>query len=169
MLFAFAPSSVFAVITMALFVSLCLIVLIDAVSSTFATCPTVTVLPAGVRMGSGYMFCPKCKAEYREGFAACADCNLPLVDKLPEEPPIEYVKFKELFYTFNPADIAFIKSLFESHNITYYIQGENFMLLRPLAQPAGIMVDEQQFEEAKELLKEFKERFTGLSSREGGQ
>jgi hypothetical protein len=31
------------------------------------------------------MFCPKCKAEYREGFKACADCNVPLVDKLPEE------------------------------------------------------------------------------------
>jgi len=115
------------------------------------------------------MFCPKCKTEYREGFTACSDCNLPLVDKLPEEPPAEYVKFKELFYTFNPADIAFIKSLFESHDIIYYIQGENFLQLRPLAQPAGIMVDEEQLEEAKELLKEFKERFTGLSSREGGQ
>ena len=115
------------------------------------------------------MFCPKCKAEYKEGFTACADCNLPLVDKLPEEPPVEYVKYKELFYTFNPADIAFIKSLFESHDIIYYIQGENFLQLRPLAQPAGIMVDEEQFEEAKELLREFKERFTGLSSREGGQ
>lgn len=115
------------------------------------------------------MFCSKCKAEYREGFKVCPDCNLPLADKLPEELPVEYVKFKELFYTFNPADIAFIKSLFESHNIAYYIQGENFMQLRPLAQPAGIMVDEEQFEEAKELLKEFKERFTGLSSREGGQ
>lgn len=115
------------------------------------------------------MFCPECKAEYREGFTVCADCDLPLVDKLPEEPPVEYVKYKELFYTFNPADIAFIKSLFDSHNIIYYIQGENFLQLRPLAQPAGIMVDEEQLEEAKELLKEFKERFTGLSSREGGQ
>jgi len=27
------------------------------------------------------MFCPKCKAEYREGFMHCADCGLPL---LPE-------------------------------------------------------------------------------------
>ena len=113
------------------------------------------------------MFCPKCKAKYREGFDICVDCNLPLVDCLPEEPPAEYIKFKELLHTFNPADIAFIKSILDSHNITYYVQGENFLQLRPLVQPVGIMVDEEQFEEAKELLKDFRGRFTGLSSREG--
>ena len=28
------------------------------------------------------MFCPQCKAEYREGFTTCADCNVPLVVSL---------------------------------------------------------------------------------------
>jgi hypothetical protein len=42
------------------------------------------------------MFCPQCQAEYREGFAVCADCEIPLVAQLadaastippnPEEP-----------------------------------------------------------------------------------
>ena len=32
------------------------------------------------------MFCPKCKAEYREGFYKCADCNIDLVWELPPEP-----------------------------------------------------------------------------------
>lgn len=31
------------------------------------------------------MFCPQCKAEYREGFYRCADCNIDLVSHL-EEP-----------------------------------------------------------------------------------
>jgi hypothetical protein len=31
------------------------------------------------------MYCPKCKAEYREGFAQCADCEVELVDTLPED------------------------------------------------------------------------------------
>jgi hypothetical protein len=29
------------------------------------------------------MFCPVCKAEYREGFARCADCDVDLVSELP--------------------------------------------------------------------------------------
>lgn len=30
-------------------------------------------------------WCPKCKAEYREGFTECSTCQVPLVDALPEE------------------------------------------------------------------------------------
>ena len=31
------------------------------------------------------MFCPRCKAEYREGFRTCSDCNVDLVTVLPAE------------------------------------------------------------------------------------
>lgn len=31
------------------------------------------------------MICPICKTEYRLGFAECSDCQVPLVEKLPEE------------------------------------------------------------------------------------
>jgi hypothetical protein len=30
------------------------------------------------------MFCPRCKAEYRSGFVKCSDCDIALVDELPE-------------------------------------------------------------------------------------
>jgi hypothetical protein len=30
------------------------------------------------------MFCPECKAEYRDGFTRCADCDIDLVEQLPE-------------------------------------------------------------------------------------
>ena len=113
------------------------------------------------------MFCPKCKAEYIEGVNSCTDCNIPLVDKLQIEPTEasskEYIKFEEIMYTYSPTDIAFIKSLFDAHNIRYNIQGEHFLQLRPLFQPVGIRVDATQVEEAKELLKSFKGRFTGLA------
>jgi hypothetical protein len=29
-------------------------------------------------------YCPQCKAEYRQGFARCADCDVPLMPGLPE-------------------------------------------------------------------------------------
>ena len=31
------------------------------------------------------MYCPQCKAEYRQGFTRCADCDMDLVDTLPQE------------------------------------------------------------------------------------
>jgi predicted amidophosphoribosyltransferase len=36
-------------------------------------------------------YCPKCKAEYQEGIKECADCHVPLVDKLEEVSSSEKV------------------------------------------------------------------------------
>jgi hypothetical protein len=33
------------------------------------------------------MFCPQCKAEYRDGFSRCSDCDIELVTELPVDPP----------------------------------------------------------------------------------
>jgi len=60
------------------------------------------------------MFCPKCKAEYIPGITVCADCDVPLVDKLPEEkelPPKP--PYKQLKALFNTAEIAVIKSILD--------------------------------------------------------
>jgi len=111
-------------------------------------------------------YCPACKCEYLDKATICADCNASLVDHLPEKPPVEYIKYKELLFTYSPSDVAFLKSLFSAHNIKYHIQGEHFLQIRPMAQPVGIMIDEEQYEEVKELLKEFKPRFTGFSPRD---
>ena len=35
------------------------------------------------------MFCPKCKAEFREGFTECTKCNVDLVEELPMEEIVE--------------------------------------------------------------------------------
>jgi hypothetical protein len=69
------------------------------------------------------MFCPVCRAEYREGFSLCADCQTQLVPLLPEkncgpavsliwegEDPvlhdrlIEQLKEKQIFYVDTPLD-----------------------------------------------------------------
>ena len=49
------------------------------------------------------MFCPECKVEYRSGFSRCADCDVPLVERLPvthgdsERTRVSgFVLFKEL-------------------------------------------------------------------------
>jgi hypothetical protein len=35
------------------------------------------------------MFCPLCKAEYRQGFSTCSDCHLPLVATQEEAAVVE--------------------------------------------------------------------------------
>lgn len=44
--------------------------------------------------GGQIMWCPKCKAEYRDGIAVCAECNTPLVESLPIEVDISPAQAK---------------------------------------------------------------------------
>ncbi len=103
------------------------------------------------------MFCPKCKSEYREGFTICADCNIPLVNELQEgtsQTVKEFINYEYILSSFNPGEIAFIKSILESEDITYYIKGENLLYV-PLTEPARVLVKKDQAQQAKELLKDF--------------
>lgn len=50
-------------------------------------------------------YCPRCRSEYREGFARCADCDVDLVPALPALPPAD--GWAEVFRgTVVQADIA---------------------------------------------------------------
>jgi hypothetical protein len=112
------------------------------------------------------MFCPKCRTEYREGFSVCADCNVDLVRELPPEPKPEYIKYEEIMATYNPADVALIKSLLDAEGIIYFFHGENFMHVRPLVEPARLMVDKEQAEDAKDLLKDLNLSILGINLRQ---
>ena len=94
------------------------------------------------------MFCPECKSKYQEGVVICCDCDVPLVSELQIEPKPGFVDYEEILYTNNAADIAIIKSLFDSEGIVYYFLGEHF------AFPVRLMVNKDQVEEARELLKD---------------
>jgi hypothetical protein len=109
------------------------------------------------------MFCPKCRAEYREGFYVCADCDVDLIDVLPPEPEPEpeYVEYEQVLATYNPADIAFIKSLLDAEGITYFFHGEHFTYVRPFADPARLMVSKDEVELTRDLLQDLNLSFLG--------
>ena len=109
------------------------------------------------------MFCPKCKAEYREGILICAPCHAKLVERLPEDPSPVYVEYEEILGTYNAADIAIIKSILDAEKITYFFQGEHFTYMRPLADPARLLVKKDQAGAARELLKGLQLSFTALN------
>jgi len=112
--------------------------------------------------GGQFMFCPKCKAEYMPGITKCADCGVDLVDELPREEETECRKkqtpgqnrYEEVFTTFSPAEVALIQSILDGAAIDYYFIGENFHTVQPLVEPVRLVVNKEQLEEVKKLLKD---------------
>ncbi len=96
------------------------------------------------------MYCPSCRAEFREGFFRCEDCDVALVETLPEER----VKpgYVELATVFTEGEIAIIKANLDQAGIDYYFHGEQAHRLAPLPFGARLMVREDQKEEAEALL-----------------
>lgn len=109
------------------------------------------------------MFCPLCKSEYREGYRVCSDCDVELVEELPPEAEVGYIGYDEVLSTFNPGDIAIIKSVLDTEGITYFFQGEHFTYVIPLALQARLMVKKDQVEQARELLKDLKLSCRGIN------
>ncbi len=75
----------------------------------------------------------------------------------------EFIDYKEVLATRNLGDIAFIKSVLDSANITYFFQGEHFVSLKPYITPTRLMVRSDQVEEVKEILKDMKLSFNMIS------
>jgi len=108
------------------------------------------------------MFCPQCKAEYLPEYTRCADCDVALVDHLPEdqrEAPDPDMRFVKLLETRDLTDIVQIKSALDAGGVRYYIQGDVMISLRPFDQPAIVLVVEEDLAKALELLKDVKLRF----------
>jgi len=112
------------------------------------------------------MFCPNCKAEYVEGITICTDCEIELVDQLPEINHEENATFVPILSTKSMGDIAIIKSLLDEQGIEYFIQGENMLHVLGSIDTAILNVKEEQAEEVKELLKDFEPKFLGYNATE---
>jgi hypothetical protein len=103
------------------------------------------------------MYCPKCKAEYREGFTECADCEISLVPELPglgSKEEQAFLDLEEVLSTANPGEIALIKSLLEAENIPYLTQGENFSAIQ-VSIPVRFMIPRDHIDRAREILENF--------------
>lgn len=73
------------------------------------------------------MFCPNCREEYDQSVAVCKDCEIPLVDILPEEKHAETVRRPGnqvvVLSTSNPAELTDARSLLEDAEIPYFVAG----------------------------------------------
>ncbi|MGB3564175.1 MAG: DUF2007 domain-containing protein [Thermoanaerobaculia bacterium] len=110
------------------------------------------------------MFCPKCKAEYREGILECADCGVALVESLPAKDVHPDVELIAVFETADPALLPIVKSVLEAAEIPFFVQGDEAMGLLPVGRFATgltqkgqgmvaiIHVDKDHEERAREVL-----------------
>jgi len=113
------------------------------------------------------MYCPECRAEYREGFHVCADCGVDLVNELPAEPEPEYVDYEQILGTYNPMDIALLKSILDAEGITYHFLGEHFTYVRPLADPVRLMVKKDEAQTAREAIEGLELSFRAINLGKG--
>lgn len=70
------------------------------------------------------------------------------------EKYLEFVEYEQILVTYNQADIAIIKSIFDAENILYYFNAEHFMQLGLLAEPSRLMVAKKDAEMAREILRD---------------
>lgn len=65
------------------------------------------------------MFCPKCKTEYEDWAIKCIDCNVDLVNRLPENNEIQLV---EVYESSNLRNIDIIQSMLEGKGIPCVVE-----------------------------------------------
>ena len=105
------------------------------------------------------MFCPNCKAEYRDGFSECADCSIALVPELSAESEVndnnEYVNLRELLTTNDQGEIALFKSILENEGIPFVAQGDHSITIPAYGITVRFLVPSDSLEQARQLLEEF--------------
>lgn len=113
------------------------------------------------------MYCPECRAEFREEIAVCPDCEVSLVIELPAESEFSEEELVEVLETANVAVLPVVKSLLRAAEIPFLVQGDEAMGVLPVGNmglgalttkghglAARILVPRDREEEAKALLTE---------------
>ncbi|MCX7918387.1 MAG: hypothetical protein N3A72_02025 [bacterium] len=66
------------------------------------------------------MFCPKCQAEYEVGITECSDCQIPLMERLPEEKdkPVPEAELVSVIQIMDESEAVFYCELLKQSGIT---------------------------------------------------
>lgn len=107
------------------------------------------------------MICPKCGAEYREGFYDCAECSVPLVTTNSTEDESPGDGFTDLVTVLETRDSNYLASLvskMEEQQIPYLVQSgtafsaESISEKRNLVWRAALLVPEYAEEKVQSLM-----------------
>ncbi|MDQ3281231.1 MAG: DUF2007 domain-containing protein [Acidobacteriota bacterium] len=106
------------------------------------------------------MICPECNGEFRDGFTRCNDCDVDLVDALPQSGDRDDhdVRLMRVFETKDPGLVAIVRSLLDDAQIEFVTNAEDLQYLfysgLPVTNGVEFWVREDDLEEARALLAE---------------
>ncbi len=105
-------------------------------------------------------YCPSCEAEYRDGVGRCSDCDVALVDALPERHGTEVEADSEALAELASfpvvAEADMIRELLESNGIHTVVRGESDPIgATSMAAPTTLLVEQRDVERARELYDAF--------------
>lgn len=109
------------------------------------------------------MFCPECGVEYREGFSQCSDCQVALVESLPDEPEPDHSGqgWETIEYSTYSADqVPVLKSVLDAEGIEYFLSDENIDTLYgslPLLRAPRLTVRQEQADQVRQIISDLGE------------
>ena len=108
------------------------------------------------------MFCPVCESEYQAGITRCPDDNSELVSRLTSENSLHdssEAKFLPLHHLGSTAEAEMVNDIMVQNGIRSAVQSGGADALSPLLSStspgATILVDERDFDRAKDLYAAF--------------
>ena len=106
------------------------------------------------------MYCPKCRAQYVEKVDECFDCKIPLVDELPEETPLEKIKWVALTPLNGEIYAEMIEEVLQKMDIPNFTKSDwatsafNISSANLVGAKVTIFVPEENREEASQIIEE---------------
>jgi hypothetical protein len=106
-------------------------------------------------------FCPNCKVEYRSGITLCADCQVNLVESLPQPTP-EEIEAANLYRLDDLAVLAEFNNISEAEMIQELLaenqiettlrgQGDQYSIFVGSVEPVTLLVEKHNLESAREI------------------
>ncbi len=101
-------------------------------------------------------FCPNCRSEYRAEFSRCSECDVDLVDALPDQDSRaagkDEVELVELASFPNASEAEMIQELLEGNGIGTVIRGDADPIgATSMAEPATLLVEQTDLPLAREI------------------
>jgi hypothetical protein len=131
---------------------------------------------------SVYRYCPSCGAEYRAGYATCAECNVELIDEAPDDASVRRSEPGEIdldtvlveVYRTDRRHAELVRSFLEANAIPAITSGEGYSSAYPLTVGAigerRVLVRDQDAPAARALIEQVDRPMnTGRQSAGSGQ